>query len=265
MAFFDCHFFSDTLAMSVSAHVFLPQRTKRQIGMAESLRTESIPTLYLLHGLSDDHTIWSRRTSIERYAAGKGIAVVVPAVGRSFYQNMANGPQYWSYVSEELPCIMQRFFPLSNAREDNFTAGLSMGGYGAFRLALAQPERFCAAASLSGALDIEKHLRGSGQEDSRISQAEWQRIFGSDLSFSKSGSDLFHLAEKLTQSGITQPALYLCCGTEDKLLSDSRKFHQHLDSLDYPHTYSEQPGDHLWGYWDQQIQSVMDWLPIRQP
>jgi len=263
MAFFDCHFFSDTLAMSVSAHVFLPQHTKRQIGMAENVRTESIPTLYLLHGLSDDHTIWSRRSSIERYAASKGIAVVMPAVGRSFYQNLPDGLQYWSYVSEELPRVMRRFFPLSSAREDNFAAGLSMGGYGALRLALACPDQYCAAASLSGALDIEKHLQYSGEEDSRISKSEWQRIFGSELAYLKSESDLFHLAKKTAGLVATKPALYLCCGTEDKLLEDTRKFHQHLNALDYPHTYSEQPGDHLWGYWDQQIQSVINWLPVQ--
>ena len=42
-----------------------------------------------MHGSSDDHSIWLRRTSIERYAAEYGIAVVMPAVGRSYYCDMA--------------------------------------------------------------------------------------------------------------------------------------------------------------------------------
>src|SRR5687768_1122020 len=151
MAFFDCHFFSDTLAMTVSAYVLVPQSSVKQIGLESGPARATYPTLYLLHGLSDDHTIWMRRTSIERYAAAKNIAVVMPAVGRSFYQNMASGPQYWTFLSEELPRLMRQFFPLSPAREDNFAAGLSMGGYGALRLGLAHPDRFAAAASLSGA------------------------------------------------------------------------------------------------------------------
>src|SRR5262245_37712214 len=103
MAFFDCHFFSDALGLSVSAYVLLPQKTTRQIGMPGGDTRASYQTLYLLHGLSDDHTIWLRRTSIERYAAAKNLAVVMPAVARSFYQDMASGAKYWTFVSEELP------------------------------------------------------------------------------------------------------------------------------------------------------------------
>src|SRR5437868_6066068 len=148
MAFFDCHFFSDVLGLTVTAHVLLPQKTERQIGLAGGAKTDGgFPTLTLLHGLSDDHTIWSRRTSIERYAAARNLAVIMPAAGRSFYQDMASGARYWTFVSEELPAILRHFFPLSEKRADNFVAGLSMGGYGAMRLALAHPERFAAAAS----------------------------------------------------------------------------------------------------------------------
>ena len=81
------------------------------------------PCLYLLHGLSDDHTIWQRRTSIERYVAPLGIAVIMPNVHRSFYTDMAHGLKYWTFVSEELPQIAQSFFPLSDAREDSPTNG----------------------------------------------------------------------------------------------------------------------------------------------
>ena len=67
---------------------------------------------------------------------------------------MEYGKKYWTFVSDELPQIARSFFHLSDKREDNFVAGLSMGGYGAFKLALNHPDRFAAAASLSGALDI---------------------------------------------------------------------------------------------------------------
>ena len=181
MAFFDCHFFSDALGLTVSAHVLIPQESTRQIGMESRPARAAYPTLYLLHGLSDDHTIWMRRTSIERYAAAKNIAVVMPAVGRSFYQDMASGPRYWTYLSEELPRLMRQFFPLSSLREDNFAAGLSMGGYGALRLGLACPERFAAAASLSGALDLAGRLAAAGKAGSRVGRNEWEGIFGTEL------------------------------------------------------------------------------------
>ena len=262
MAFLDVHCFSDALGLSVSFYLLLPQKTARQIGMTGGEARAQYPTLYLLHGLSDDHTIWMRRTSIERHAALKNIAVVMPAVGRSFYQDMPNGAKYWTFLSEELPALCQHWFPLSPKREDNFAAGLSMGGYGALRLALARPDKFCAAASLSGALDVVRRLREAGQPDSRISKAEWTGIFGAALKAEGSDADLYFLAQKVAASAGPKPALFLACGTEDELIEDHRAFAQHLDRLHLEHRLRESPGAHEWAYWDAQIQQVLDWLPL---
>ena len=261
VAFLDFHFFSEALSLTCSAHVILPQATTAQIGMAGGRTREKYPTLYLLHGLSDDHTIWIRRTSIERYAAAKNIAVVMPAVGRSFYQDMAGGAKYWTFVSEELPALCQHYFPLSAAREDNFAAGLSMGGYGALRLGLARPDKFAAVASLSGALDLARRLREVEKAGARIDRQEWTGIIGSELR-APADANLWLLASKVASSSGPHPALYLACGTEDELLADTRTFRQHLDAVGLPPTYQEDPGAHEWGYWDAQIQSVLAWLPL---
>lgn len=262
MAFLDFHFFSETLGLTCAAHVILPQPTLRQIGMNGGAARKKYPTLYLLHGLSDDHTIWMRRTSIERYAAMKNIAVVMPAVARSFYQDMASGPKYWTFISQELPALCRSYFPLSAEREDNFVAGLSMGGYGALRLGLTLPEKFAAAASLSGALDLARRLREAGKPGSRIDLAEWTGIFGAGLK-APPEADLWALAAKLAASKQPKPALYVACGTEDELLQDSRAFDQQLKSTHFAATYHESPGGHDWGYWDEEIQRVLAWLPIR--
>ena len=254
MAFFDCHFFSETLALQVSAHVLIPQVPGRK----------KHPVLFLLHGLSDDHTMWTRRTSIERYAAERNLAVVMPAVGRSFYQDMASGARYWSFVSEELPAIMRRFFPLSEKRADNFAAGLSMGGYGAMRLALAHPDRFAAAASFSGALDYVRRLRESGKARSRISKAEWNAVAGPGADAGRTDSDLFHLAKKIAKRRAPKPALWLSCGTEDDIIGDTRAFHAHLDALGWRHDSEESTGAHDWAYWDAQIKRAIAWLPLKK-
>jgi S-formylglutathione hydrolase FrmB len=265
MAFFDCHFFSDALGLTVSAYVILPQQTARQIGMggAATKASKGFPTLYLLHGLSDDHTIWLRRTSIERYAATKNVAIVMPAVARSFYQDMADGPRYWTYVSEELPSIMRGFFPLSAEREDNFAAGLSMGGYGALRMALGRPDKFAAGASLSGALDMGRRVREAGRNGSLMSKAELMGIFGQDLKCEGTETDLFYLAQKAAVATPPQPKLYISCGTEDGLLGESRLFKKHLESLHLEAQYEEALGTHEWGFWDAQIQKVLAWLPLK--
>ena len=256
MALFDCHFFSETLALSVSAHVILPE--------VRAAKRRLHPTLFLLHGLSDDHTMWTRRTSIERYAAERNLAVIMPAVGRSFYQDTAGGARYWTFLSEELPAQMRSFFPLSEKRADNFAAGLSMGGYGALRLALSHPGKFAAVASFSGALDYVRRLRESGKPRSRISKAEWNAIAGPAAKAEGTASDLFHLAKRAASRRGPKPAVWLSCGTEDEIIGDTRSFHSHLDTLGWKHHNEESPGAHDWAYWDRQIQSAIAWLPIRK-
>ena len=92
MALVTCNFFSDVLEVGCSMNVVLPQPTEEQIGVAgHDIPTTDFPVLYLLHGLSDDHTAWLRYTSVERYAAAAGLAVVMPAVNRSFYANERQG------------------------------------------------------------------------------------------------------------------------------------------------------------------------------
>src|SRR5919205_1482154 len=149
-------FFSETLGMLSSMYVLLPQRMLAEMN---SKRVPKYRTLFLFHGRSDDHTAWQRWTSIERYVEGLNLVVVMPAVHLSFYNDMAYGLKYWQFISEEVPTLVRELFSLSSARRDNFVAGISMGGYGAFKLALTHPDRFAAAASLSGALDINEVVR----------------------------------------------------------------------------------------------------------
>jgi putative tributyrin esterase len=258
MALIHCDFYSEVLDLCTSMYVVLPQPTRAEI-QKQSKSSHGYPTLYLLHGLSDDHTIWQRRTCIERYVEPLGLAVVMPAVHRSFYTDMAVGYRYWAFISEELPELARHFFPLSAAREDNFVAGLSMGGYGAFKLALTHPDRYAAAASLSGALDIVR----AAKEKDEAWQAEIKRIFGNRLNIAGSGNDLFYLAEQVAKGKRAKLTLYQWCGTEDILYSANVRFHKHAQALGLDLTYEEGSGEHEWKYWDQQIQRVLAWLPLK--
>src|SRR3989304_2890072 len=152
----EVNFFSEVLTLGCAMHVLLPQRP---LADAQKKPQKKFRTLYLLHGHSDDHTAWQRWTSIERYVEGLNLVVVMPAVHLSFYTDMVYGGKYWTFISEEVPAVVRDIFPLSSDRKDNFVAGLSMGGYGAFKLAFTHPERYAAAASISGAVDIPPEIR----------------------------------------------------------------------------------------------------------
>lgn len=258
MALLHCDVFSDVLGLSTSLTVILPQATTGQIGMTGSVRATATPLLYLLHGLSDDHTIWLRRTSIERYVAPLGLAVVMPQVHRSFYTDEARGNRYWTFLSEELPELVHCFFRLSRRREDTFVAGLSMGGYGALKWALRYPERFAAAASMSGVVDVAARQ----QEPAWQSSPLMRQIFG-DKPVAGTDNDLFALLDRLDPA--SAPALYVGCGTEDILYAANRRFAQAVADRNLPLVNDFGPGAHDWAYWDARVQDVLGWLPLESP
>lgn len=250
-------FFSDVLGLRCAMNVILPQRplTDAQNGAKPNYRT-----LYLLHGYSDDHTAWQRWTSIERYAEKYNLAVVMPTVHLGWYTDMAHGGKYWQFISEEVPAVARDLFPLSADRADNFVAGLSMGGYGAFKLALTHPGRFAAAASLSGGVDIAEVVKPNPADPNNDAWLTHMRnVFGDLSKVPGSSNDLFTLAETVA-GGSVKPKLYQCCGTEDFLYADNLRFRDHVRKLPLDLTYEEGPGDHNWAYWDVMIQKVLNWM-----
>ena len=257
MALLHVDFFSDVLGMCAEMDVILPEQTQGQIGMEGKGGGEKWKTLYLLHGMSDDHTIWQRRTSIERYAADKGIAVVMPTTHLGWYTDMHLGFDYFTYITEELPKICRSFFPkMSDRREDTFAAGLSMGGYGALKCGLRAPQTFSRVAPLSGAVDVVDVVSGNV---SGPNANYWEDIFGPADKVKGSFNDLFAAAEELKDSPI-KPDVYMWCGTEDFLYDQNVRMRDHLTKLGYNLKYEESPGDHSWPYWDAKIQTVLDWL-----
>jgi putative tributyrin esterase len=253
----DVNFFSETLGLRCTMGVILPQRTLTE---AQGGRKPKYRTLYLLHGYSDDHTAWQRWTSIERYVEGMNLAVVMPAVHLSCYTDMVHGGKYWQFISEEVPAVVRDLYPLSSARADNFVAGLSMGGYGAFKLALTHPERFAAAVSLSGGVDICAVFKPNNDPNNQAWLEQMRNIFGDLSKVSSSNNDLFALVEKVAQGKI-KPKLYQCCGTEDFLYADNLRFRDFVSTLPLDLTYAEGPGEHNWAFWDNMIQKVLAWLP----
>ena len=257
MAFIELHYHSDVLRHAVTVNVILPESAKTLIGMSAESASE-YKTLYLLHGLSDDQTIWMRRSYIERYATERGIAVVMPTVLRSWYTDTADGANYLTFITKELPSACRGFFRgMSAKREDNFIAGLSMGGYGAIKAALTCPEIFGGCATLSGALNIASLERVYDKK-------EWRGIFGFSLEsaceLAGTKHDVFALVKAAKEKGIPMPKIYSWCGTSDWLISTNDNFSHFLDELEIKHRYDRSEGDHSWKWWDMHIQDALDYL-----
>jgi putative tributyrin esterase len=209
------------------------------------------PVMFLLHGLSDDYSKWMRYTSIERYVEGTPLVVVMPDGGRGFYCDAVEGFLYATAIGTELPRVIKSYFPVS---DEWCVAGLSMGGYGAVRVALDHPELFRSATSLSGALAFGHYERARDDVVSESMMAEFGRIVGPNP---RGGpNDLFAKFAALAPE--RRPALRIDCGTEDFLLDQNRLFHAFLDEQGFAHEYLERPGSHEWSYWDEHIQSALE-------
>lgn len=250
MSWMQCSFYSNVLNIECPVNVIMPTGIK-----GRENKINNVPVLYLLHGLTEDHTVWMRRTSIERYVLRRNIAVVMPTVHQSLYTDMSYGSDYFRYISEELPSFIKSTFHISDKREDTFAAGLSMGGYGAFKLGLSQPEKFMGVASLSGAVDIHRVLaEGKNLKETKA-------VFGVQI---QPENDLYKLAEKCEIEG-QFPNMYQCCGTEDFLYVDNIEFCEFIRKKNKLHTYEESSGGHTWKFWDSSIQKVLSWIEELNP
>ena len=252
MAFITIEFLSEVLGRQTSIDVIIPQRrTNGEIGIANNAKTEKYKTLVLLHGLSDNSRIWLRRTSIDRYATEKGIAVIMPSGDRSFYANMRHGDRFSDFIGKEVLAVAREYLPLSEKREDTFIAGNSMGGYGAMKTALKFPETFVAAAGLSSVADVDKFMKERTPELGKV-------IFG-DVEKVPDSEDLFALTTA-NESNPLRPKLYMIEGTGDFMLEENRRLQAHIKMLDYDFTYEEYEGIHDWWFWDTYIQKVLNWM-----
>jgi len=224
--------------MKVSTNVLLPD-----------LGEGPFPVLYLLHGLSDDHTIWMRFTRLELYVRNLPLIVVMPQGFRGFYTNQHQGPEYATYIAKDLPYFIERQFRVRSERGARCIGGLSMGGYGALRIALAYPDRYVSAHSHSGAFALKP------RKDGPVSMKEFRQIFGPRPV--NTPHDLRYLARQLKRRRGAIPRLSIDCGTEDFLLEDNRRFSKDLTRMTVPHEYREFPGAHNWDYWDCHIRDAL--------
>lgn len=265
MALMELEYVSKALGMQTTCLVILPER-EAGIGMqGQAVKKERYPVLWLLHGASDDCSIWLRRTSVERYVESLGLVVVMPQVHLSRYHNMAHGPRYMDFIAQELPEVLGGVFPISTKREDSFIAGLSMGGYGALMLGMAHPERYVAVGCFSAGnlmyaenSSYNSALRPSGHAP------VFEAVYGTRDVVPLRGNpayDLFAMAEAAETAGTPLPRVFHACGTEDVLLDNARmtaEWFGKRPAFDY--TYMEGPGGHSWQVWDDLIQTYLDWI-----
>jgi len=242
MALVNINYWSPSLAKETACHVLLPDRQARK---------GPYPVFYLLHGLSDDYTAWQRWTSLERYVRELPLIVVMPDGHRSFYCDATAGYAYESALVKDLIGFVDTHFRTIKSGRGRVIGGLSMGGYGAMKLGLKHPDKFCSISAHSG---VYLHVKERRWEQPGFPwMAEVTRIYGDEKTCA--ANDPFALAAKLDPQ--KAPAIWLDCGVDDGLLPDNQALHAHLKKLRIKHQYHEYPGTHNWAYWDEHIQDAL--------
>lgn len=260
MALLDIDFYSYTLGMDTTMKVLLPEK-RQQAPVLDP--DKKYPVLYLLHGHSDDDSGWIRKSGIELLVRDRDLIVVMPNGHRSFYSNGKETHRYLDYIAHELPVVAANFLPASIKREDSSIAGISMGGYGAFKAALTYPERYYAAGSISGALypyDVVEASKCSGMFSTPDFEEQFHRIFGSPEAFEAGEDNLEILLRNCLDEKKQMPRLFECVGTEDPLYESSRRFLQALENAKTECCYIEKNGGHNWDFWNQMIPELIRWM-----
>lgn len=246
-------FQSTLVGAALPYNVLLPADYKRG-----SSKDRRYPVLYLLHGLGGSAADWvSERARLADYAAQYPFIIVVPE-GKDGWYTDGNAPnaKFESYFVEELiPDVDRRFRTLAS-REGRAVAGLSMGGYGSMKFALKHPELFAFAGSMSGALAVASWTPDMPLPE--FVKPSVTRVYGDAGSGVRLGNDVYKLVRELTpERAKALPFLYLDCGTEDFLITNSRDFSALLIEKKVAHEFRELPGTHSWPYWDRQVQEVL--------
>lgn len=142
-------------------------------------------------------------------------------------------------------------FPVSAVRAKNAIAGISMGGYGAMKLALKYPEKFSFAGSLSGPFDITRRALSFRRLGQSLSIA---LIFGFDPAQRKQ-EDVFELLHKSKRTDIFW---FVACGRKDPLFPINRRFADSLlqrqDIVEVP----SQRSGHDWQSWNEVMPRLVD-------
>lgn len=202
--------------------------------------------LWLLHGLSEDNTSWLTYSNIAYYAMKGDFIVIMPAGDRSMYCDNINGQNYFKFVADELPEYFHQIFGISNEREKNYIAGLSMGGLGAAKIALTYPERYKAMGSFSGLLDLSplKYVLNDEMKN--------------DFPFMLSAlDDIKHTplspVALLDKDMHKDLKMYISSGLQDNLVITSMSFKRRADKLKLDCELVLKKGRHEWTFWDPQV------------
>ena len=219
------------------------------------------PVLYLLHGLFGQCDNWLEFTNLAEISADLNLIVVMPDGSDSWYCDSATiaSEKYESFVVDEFMPQIERRYRVNPDRESRAIAGLSMGGYGAFKFAAKRPDLFNFAASFSGAFDAPKMSDDAPGFDWQSLRPSILKAFGDPGSINRDRNDLFEIFSRIPGDSIEElPYFYFDCGLSDGFLGANLRLEQLMRSRGIAHHFSALQGGHEWQYWASRLPTLFN-------
>ncbi len=208
-----------------------------------------LPVVYLLHGSGEGFQYWSNYSDVARFSE-RNLVLVMPQGDDSYYVN-----RYEDYIVQDLFSDAESRFPIAKGRANRAIAGVSMGGFGAIKLALSHPDLFAFAGAFSAAIDVPRRKFSVR----RIQQYRAHgAIFGPWGSDTRRRNDPFILARFADPT--KTPYLFLECGESEGLLRANRDFARVLKERHLHYEFHEVPGGHTWTQWNQNLTTLFESL-----
>lgn len=252
MAHLSINFKSEVLHMPVMLDVIMPQGHG------------GYKTLYLLHGAGGDHTTWYGKSRVEDYVDNKNIAVIMPSGNNKFYVNNEHGKDYFTFITDELPKMCERWFDISGRADDRYIAGISMGGYGALYGALKKPGFYAGAFGISPYLGAGEALKSYEQGRGKGIGEDLYPVFGNCENYAQKMYDLCDLTHNLGENSgncvDNFTKFIISCGLQDKMVSPQAcgKLADCMKMHGYKADFISEQGEHNWDYWDMCIRRIVD-------
>ncbi len=227
--------YSPSMKRTINAVVAKPQDYT-----AKSSAEKRYPSIYIIHGFSDNHARWGRSLNLDSVATANDCIIICPDGQNSWYWDapIDSTMQFETFITRELvPHIDNNYRTIPSPALRAIT-GQSMGGHGSMFLAMRHPDIFGNAGSMSGGLDI------------RPFPNNW--LMKERLGEKNANLDSWTLHSAINQIDRIKNGdinIIIDCGTKDFFLEVNRNFHKALLDAKIDHDYIERSGGHTWPYW----------------
>ncbi|KAB2907652.1 MAG: prolyl oligopeptidase family serine peptidase [Ignavibacteriales bacterium] len=212
------------------------------------------PFVYLLHGWSGAVKDWKVNYDIQKLADKYNMVIVLPeGYYDSWYVNSINKKDlqyeaaFWARIDP---------FIVKNYRVDpknRFITGLSMGGHGAVTFYLKNKNKFKAAGSMSGILDLTQFPDNWGIKK-RLGELKKNRNLWEKNS-----------ALQLLKNYKAKPEnlnIFIACGTKDLAFKVNQSFNELAVKKGVPILFLADKGDHNWDYWTSHVDGQMHFFKL---